>query len=351
MTYALRDMDAEQLAQHLQKGDDQGFLKALEDSHNRYREISLSMAANSGFVGMNDYHPPRPPEQHSDLEIDKEYLESIRELLAQRGAEMPGYQQGLVARMADNYEERLRAVEEQEAETGTRTYSQEGYRYLADTASAMQYVLRPHDTEFWKLHDNADRVAVESRRMIEATNEPLTHIPSDVANPEDIARQMTSAGVARRGRNAALMGYASGLEDTFRSQDPEEYRHKAAEAEREINALASRFASQGGLLETQDPRIHHTPSFSGSGTRVPPGLYEEAAESFREYATGVQESLKDQQMSDLHREWTMRNADELLRAQEEFKRINEQDEQARRNTMDRMEDHASAIRVLTQPTG
>ena len=280
MVHTMKTIEAERIGEIIEKGTTLDLEKALETNASNHEEIAHSIRENNGSILMKDYNPPSGLEDHRNLIEDQIYLDSVKDLMAARDSEMPEFQREMITRMSENYEMKLRDIEETEQNPSTNGVSKQDYNYLSQTAAGMQYLLRPHDDEFWKLHDRPNPAITVNEQMDHAIQPILEECPQkNLAEAEHL-------------RDLMKEHYRSGLVQVLRGGNPEEYRKRADEVQEAMTEMLKKESEQGGVIENPDPRLETSLDFQPSG-RADTAKTEAEAQKLSEYISDVRDALGD----------------------------------------------------------
>ena len=289
--YTMKNTETEQLGHIIEKGSPEDLEKALQDNALRHEEMAHSMRENNGFILMRDYEYPQPMGDSSRMEhpglqeslrdTAQKYLDDVNQLMESRGSEMPQLQQEMVARMTEDFAKTIKNMEEREDERGIRSYTMAESRYLDQTAEGIQYLLRPHDADFWKDRDSSSWLLAIDERMNDAVSPVL-----DACPPENLAETTHL-------RDLLKNRHRNDLYTLMRDHDQEGYREQADEVNGAMTEMLEHMAQRGGVLESQDERFRTNLDFQPI-ERGDAEQTEARAKELEEYVRGANEAMKHQ---------------------------------------------------------
>ena len=152
---ALHEMTYDGIKEAVDNGNAENFaliLRNIEESDNK---LALEMRETNGFVRGEEYVPPKLEPEFNSPEMAKEYVEAVWDKVKEYREEMPDLHYGIAKRLLGDLDSRAGMLEQSES-PGLSPETAEEYRAMQQTAGALDYLMRPHDTEFWKMCDLDD---------------------------------------------------------------------------------------------------------------------------------------------------------------------------------------------------
>ena len=129
--------------------------KGLVDTTNA---LSKDMITNNGFIEIVGYKHHQAAEMFTNEQEAQEYAEETKRTLENHKGEMNDLIHSLASQMLSDFEQNLNGIPD--------------YGSLKEKADGIDYILRPRDTEFWKLYDVKDAEALQNLR--DKTGEAMT---------------------------------------------------------------------------------------------------------------------------------------------------------------------------------
>ena len=152
---ALHEMTYDGIKEAVDNGNAENFAMILRNIEESDNTLALEMRETNGFVKGEEYVPPRLEPEFSNPEMAKEYVEAVWDKVNEYREEMPDLHYGIAKRLLGDLDSRAEMVEQAES-PGLSSETAEDYRAMHQTAEALDYIMRPHDTEFWKMCDLDD---------------------------------------------------------------------------------------------------------------------------------------------------------------------------------------------------
>ena len=152
---ALHEMTYDGIKEAVDNGNAENFAMILRNIEESDNKLALEMRETNGFVKGGEYVPPRLAQEFTSPEMAKEYVEEVWDKVNEYREEMPDLHYGIAKRLLGDLDSRAGMVEQAENPV-LSPETAEDYRAIQQTAEALDYLMRPHDTEFWKMCDLDD---------------------------------------------------------------------------------------------------------------------------------------------------------------------------------------------------
>ena len=152
---ALHEMTYDGIQEAVDNGNAENFAMILRNIEESDNKLALEMRETNGFVRGEEYKQPKLEPEFTSPEMAKEYVEAVYEKVNEYREEMPDLHYGIAKRLLGDLDSRTEMVEQAES-PGLSPETAEDYRAMHQTAEALDYIMRPHDTEFWKMCDLDD---------------------------------------------------------------------------------------------------------------------------------------------------------------------------------------------------
>ena len=149
---ALHEMTYDGIKEAVDNGNAENFALILRNIEESDNTLALEMREANGFVRGEEYVAVRVAQEFTDPDMAKEYVEAVWEKVNEYREEMPDLHYGIAKRLLGDLDSRAEMLEQSES-PGLSPETAEDYRAMQQTAGAMDYLMRPHDTEFWKMCD------------------------------------------------------------------------------------------------------------------------------------------------------------------------------------------------------
>ena len=152
---ALHEMTYDGIQEAVDNGNAENFAMILRNIEESDNKLALEMRETNGFVRGEEYKQPKLEPEFTSPEMAKEYVEAVYEKVNEYREEMPDLHYGIAKRLLGDLDSRTEMVEQAES-PGPSPETAEDYRAMHQTAEALDYLMRPHDTDFWKMCDMDD---------------------------------------------------------------------------------------------------------------------------------------------------------------------------------------------------
>ena len=164
----LEEMQYDAITSSVDRGDEESFSKIMQGMEGADERLAREMAEANGFVGNEEYQQVQLAGEFGDLNTIREYANDIEDLATKHQGDTSPMNYEIITQMLERLDRRIDAMEPIQKEWDEAGYEpgvgevpegvtdprdlKENFREMHDIAEGMDYLMRPEDPVFWKLH-------------------------------------------------------------------------------------------------------------------------------------------------------------------------------------------------------
>ena len=164
----LEEMQYDAIKSSVDRGDEESFSRIMQGIEGADEQLAQGMVEANGFIANEEYQQVQLAGEFRDLETIREYANEIEDLAGEHLEDMSLMNYEIVNQMLERLYRRIEAMEPVQKEWDEAGYEPgvgevpegvtdprdlaEDFREMHDIAEGIDYLMRPEDPVFWKLH-------------------------------------------------------------------------------------------------------------------------------------------------------------------------------------------------------